>query len=175
MKPLVTALMLGSAALFVFGALQPAGGAAAVLKQSLKAWRAAFIGNLVALIGVAIGVVARAVGAGPRTASNDLYHGIMLALATASLVDPRGSRWTHGAEAEWNLLIGRVMFSEDSGGSTRDFGWMTVGPGRYPPSRQIYENQEGPHVAFRSPPRGRFVRSTRMATLCFIWNIFFER
>jgi hypothetical protein len=41
---------------------------------------------LVAIIGVAIGMVALAVGAGPRTASNDLYHGIMLALATASLV-----------------------------------------------------------------------------------------
>jgi hypothetical protein len=65
MKPLLTALMLGHAALFVFGALRHAGGAAAVLKQSLKAWRAAFIGNLVAIIGVAIGVVARAVGAGP--------------------------------------------------------------------------------------------------------------
>jgi hypothetical protein len=65
MKPLLTALMLGNAALFVFGALQHAGvavgplhepvivpasvvevlcamalswGAAAVLKQSLKAW-----------------------------------------------------------------------------------------------------------------------------------------
>jgi hypothetical protein len=61
-------------------------GAAAVVKQSLKAWRAAFIGNLVAIIGVAIGMVALAVGAGPRTASNDLYHGIMLALATVSLV-----------------------------------------------------------------------------------------
>ena len=113
MKPLLTALMLGNAALFVFGALQHAGvtigslqepvivpasvvevvcalalswGAAAVLKRSLKAWRAAFIGNLVAIIGVSIGMVALAVGAGPRTASNDLYHGIMLALATASLV-----------------------------------------------------------------------------------------
>ena len=113
MKPLLTALMLGNAALCVFGALQHAGvamgslheptilpasivevlcalalswGAAAVLKQSRKAWRAAFIGNLVAIIGVAIGIVALALGAGPRTASNDLYHGIMLALATASLV-----------------------------------------------------------------------------------------
>jgi hypothetical protein len=109
MKPLLTALMLGNAALFVFGALQHAGvtigslqepvivvevvcalalswGAAAVLKRSLKAWRAPFIGNLVAILGVVIGMVALAVGAGPRTASNDLYHGIMLALATASLV-----------------------------------------------------------------------------------------
>jgi hypothetical protein len=112
-KPLLTALKLGNAALFLFGALQHAGaavgslhehvivpasvvevlcalalslGAVAVLKQSLKVWRAAFIGNLVVIIGVAIGMVALAVGAGPRTASNDLYHGIMLALATASLV-----------------------------------------------------------------------------------------
>ena len=61
-------------------------GSAEVLKQSMKARRAAFIGNLVAIIGVAIGMVALAVGAGPRTASNHLYHGIMLALATASLV-----------------------------------------------------------------------------------------
>jgi hypothetical protein len=113
MKPLLTALMLGNAALFVFGALQHVGvaigslhepvivpasvvevvcalalswGAAAVLKQSPKAWGAAFLGNLVAILGVAIGMVALAAGAGPRTASNDLYHGIMLALATASLV-----------------------------------------------------------------------------------------
>jgi Na+-transporting NADH:ubiquinone oxidoreductase subunit NqrB len=113
MKTLLTALMLANAALFVFGALQHAGaaigalhepvivpasvvevvcalalswGAAAILKQSLKAWRAAFIGNLVAILGVATGMAALAVGAGPRTASNDLYHRIMLALATASLV-----------------------------------------------------------------------------------------
>ncbi len=113
MKPLLTALMLGNAALFVFGALQHAGiaigslhepvivpasvvevlcalalswGAAAVLKQSLKAWRAAFIGNWVEIIGVVIGMVALAVGAGPRTARNELYHRIMLTLATASLV-----------------------------------------------------------------------------------------
>lgn len=113
MKPLITALMLGNAALFVFGALQHTGvaigslhepvivpasvvemlcalalswGAVAVLKQSLKAWRAAFIGNLVAITGVVIGLVALAVGAGPRTASNALHHKIMLVLATASLV-----------------------------------------------------------------------------------------
>jgi len=112
MKQLLTSLMLGNAVLFVFGALQHAGvsigslhepvivpasvvemvcalalgwGVAAVLKRSLKAWRAALIGNLVAIIGVAIGMVALAVGAGPRTASNDLYHAIMLALAIVSL------------------------------------------------------------------------------------------
>ena len=113
MKPLLTALILGNAALFVFGALQHAGvaigsphepvivpasvvetfcalalswGVASVLKQSPKAWRAAFIGNLVAITGVVIGLVALAVGAGPWTASNALYHKIMLALAIASLV-----------------------------------------------------------------------------------------
>jgi hypothetical protein len=113
MKQLLTTLMLGNAALFVFGALQHAGvaigplhepvivpasiveglcalalgwGAAAILTQSLKAWRAALIGNLVAMLGVSIGMVSLAVGAGPRTASNDLYHRIMLALAAASLL-----------------------------------------------------------------------------------------
>lgn len=113
MKPLLTALMLGNAALFAFGALQHAGvaigslrepaiipasvvealcafalswGAAAIMKHSLNAWRTACIGNLVAIVGVVIGMVALALGAGPRTASNDLYHRIMLALATASFV-----------------------------------------------------------------------------------------
>ena len=105
--------MLGNAALFVFGALQHAGvvigslsepviipasivellcalaliwGVVAVLTGSLKAWRSALIGNVIAITGVAIGMVALALGAGPRTASNDLYHSIMLASAAASLV-----------------------------------------------------------------------------------------
>jgi Na+-transporting NADH:ubiquinone oxidoreductase subunit NqrB len=113
MKPLLTVLMLGNAAVFVFGALQHAGVAIgslhepviipasvvellcasalswstlAVMKQSPKAWRGAFIANLIAILGVVIGMVALALGAGPRTASNDLYHRIMLALAVASLV-----------------------------------------------------------------------------------------
>ena len=113
MRQMLTVLMLGNAALFVFGALQHAGvaigslrepviipasivelvcalalfwGAAAVWTRSLKAWRAALIGNLIVIAGVAIGMVALAVGAGPRTASNDLYHKIMLALAGASLI-----------------------------------------------------------------------------------------
>ncbi len=113
MKQLLTTLMLVNAALFVFGALQHAGvamgplhepviipasivelicavaliwGASGMLRASPKAWRAALIGNVVAIIGVAIGIVALAVGAGPRTASNDLYHRIMLALAVPSLV-----------------------------------------------------------------------------------------
>src|SRR5215472_10679633 len=113
MKKLLMTLMLGNAALFVLGALQHAGvqigplhepvivpasivealcglalgwGAAAVLKRSLKAWRAALIGNLVAMLGVVIGMVSLAVGGGPRTASNDLHHRMMLALAAVSLL-----------------------------------------------------------------------------------------
>ncbi len=92
----------------VLCALALSWGAAAVLKQSLKAWRAAFIGNLVAIIGVAIGIIALAVGAGPRTASNDLYHaGAGDRLAS----DPPCSRGTHGTEAELNRSLSGCAFS----------------------------------------------------------------
>jgi hypothetical protein len=110
---MLTALMLGNAALFVLGALQHAGvaigplrepviiparivellcavaliwGVVAVWTRSPKAWRATLIGNVVAIAGVAIGMVALAAGAGPRTVSNDLYHRIMVALSATSLV-----------------------------------------------------------------------------------------
>jgi hypothetical protein len=112
-KPLLAILMLANAVIFVFGALQHAGvaigplaepviipativellcalalawGVIAVLTGSRNAWRSALVGNIVVIAGVAIGMVALARGAGPRTASNDLYHRIMLALAAASLV-----------------------------------------------------------------------------------------
>ena len=104
--------MLANAGLFIFGAIQhvgialgsfhepviiPAaiveglcavslvGGAAALSRRSKVGWRLALIANLVALSGVVLGIVALAVGAGPRTASNDLYHRIMLLLIAASL------------------------------------------------------------------------------------------
>lgn len=113
MKILLTILMLANAALFVFGAVQHAGvaigplhepvivgatvvetlcavalvwGATSVLKGSPRARRRALIANLVVIAGVAFGMVALAVGAGPRTASNDFYHKIMLALAAAAIV-----------------------------------------------------------------------------------------
>lgn len=113
MKTLLGLLMILNAALFLFGAVQHTGvsigpfhepriipaaiveticavslllGAAAILGQVLNAWRMALITNLVALGGVLLGVAALAAGAGPRTASNDLYHHIMLALIAASLV-----------------------------------------------------------------------------------------
>ena len=61
-------------------------GAAAVLSQSINMWRTALITNLVVLAGVLLGIAALAAGAGPRTASNDLYHRVMLVLIGASLV-----------------------------------------------------------------------------------------
>lgn len=113
MRQTVAALMLANAALFLFGATQHAGirigplseptilpasivetlcalalivGSFAAWTQSRRALPAALAGNLVAVTGVIIGMVALALDAGPRTASNDLYHRIMLALAGAAIV-----------------------------------------------------------------------------------------
>lgn len=113
MKRLLAILMLGNAALFVFGAVQHGGfrigsfqeprippasivesvcalalivGAIAVLTAWPSAWLAALIGNVVPIMGVVTGMVALAAGRAPRTASNDLYHKIMLMLAIASLI-----------------------------------------------------------------------------------------
>jgi hypothetical protein len=114
MKTLLGLVMIANAALFLFGALQHAGvaigsfheppilpaaiveticalslllgAAAAVLDQSMHLWRVALITSLVALGGVLLGIAALTAGAGPRTASNDLYHRIMLALIGASMV-----------------------------------------------------------------------------------------
>jgi hypothetical protein len=113
MKTLAVLLMIANAAVFFFGALQHAGialgalhepviipaaiveticglfllwGATALLRNSRSLWRAALIANFVALGGVLLGMAALAVGAGPRTASNDLCHRIMLGLIVASLL-----------------------------------------------------------------------------------------
>lgn len=112
MRRLLEVVMITNAALFFFGAVQHAGftigpfhepriipaaivetlcglslvcGAAAVLMHSRIEWRAALIANLVALAGVLLGIASLAAGRGPRTASNDLYHRIMLALIGISL------------------------------------------------------------------------------------------
>ena len=61
-------------------------GAATVLKRPTKGIRVALICNFIALCGVLLGISALAVGAGPRTASNDLYHRAMLILIGASLL-----------------------------------------------------------------------------------------
>jgi hypothetical protein len=113
MKILAGWLMIANAALFFFGAVQHAGvalgpfhepriipaaivetlcglcllwGASALLRDSAGRWRVALITNFVALGGVLLGMVSLAVGAGPRTASNDLYHRIMLLLIGASVI-----------------------------------------------------------------------------------------
>jgi len=55
---------------------------------------AALITNFVALCGVMLGIAALAAGAGPRTASNDLYHRMMLILiGAAALILFFGRRW----------------------------------------------------------------------------------
>jgi len=105
--------MITNSALFFFGAVQHAGfaigsfhepriipaaivetlcglsllcGARAVLIHSRAEWRVALIANLVALGGVLLGMASLAAGLGPRTASNDLYHRIMLVLIGVSLL-----------------------------------------------------------------------------------------
>lgn len=112
MKTSLAVLLALNALLFFFGAYQHAGGAIgplheprivpAAIVESLcglfltggafaliagwrKARRFAVIANFVALAGVLLGMAALALGAGPRTASNDLYHRIMLALIAGSL------------------------------------------------------------------------------------------
>jgi uncharacterized membrane protein len=106
-------LMALNMALFVFGAIQHVGveigassepvivpaaivesicalsllwGVCAVFRESPALWRIAFIGNLVALAGVLIGIVALAAGRGPRTVSNDNLHRAMLTLIGLSFV-----------------------------------------------------------------------------------------
>jgi hypothetical protein len=58
----------------------------AVLRGSPALWRIVFTGNLIALAGVLLGIVALAAGRGPRTASNDNLHRAMLTLIGLSLV-----------------------------------------------------------------------------------------
>ncbi len=113
MKALAGWLMTANAALFFFGSLQHSGvaigrfhepriipativeflcgfcllwGAIGLLRASRTRWRVALITNLVALAGVVLGMAALAVGAGPRTASNDLYHRMMLILIAAVIL-----------------------------------------------------------------------------------------
>src|SRR5215467_4440076 len=113
MKTLLASLMFANAALFLFGAIQHIGvslgrfhepriipaaivetvcaislvlGAAIVSNRPQLSAGAPLISNLIALAGVLLGMAALAAGRGPRTASNDLYHHIMLVLIAASMV-----------------------------------------------------------------------------------------
>jgi len=113
MRPLLRILMMLNAALFFFGAIQHLGvvigsfhepvihpaaivestcgialtvGVIALLRGTSSARRLSIIANFVAIAGVSLGMIALAAGRGPRTASNDTYHHIMLTLAIASLI-----------------------------------------------------------------------------------------
>ena len=112
MRVAVALVMFSNAALFFFGALQHAGIAlgpynephilpAAVVEticgvalaaggtallSGWRRWGTALLGNLVALGGVLLGKAALAAGRGPRTASNDLYHNMMLVLIGIAIV-----------------------------------------------------------------------------------------
>ena len=113
MKTVAGVLMIANAALFFFGGVQHAGitvgwfhepviipaaivesvcglcslwGGIALFRNSTRRWRIALITNFIALGGVLLGVAALAVGAGPRTASNDLYHRVMLTLIGAVIL-----------------------------------------------------------------------------------------
>ena len=121
MRSAAASLMAANAAIFFFGAVQHAGvafglfhepqiiaaaivetlcgialvcGAAALFRDRKRSRRAALIANFTALSGVLLGIAALAVGAGPRTASNDLYHRLMLLLIVAAtlilIFAPRG-------------------------------------------------------------------------------------
>jgi hypothetical protein len=113
MKTVAGLLMIANAALFFFGGVQHAGvpvgqfhepliipaaiveslcglclswGAIALFRDWRMRWRIASTTNLIALGGVLLGIAALAVGAGPRTASNDLYHRTMLILIIAVIL-----------------------------------------------------------------------------------------
>src|SRR5262245_21865277 len=113
MKTVAGLLMIANAAIFFFGGVQHAGitvkrfhepliipaaivecvcglcllwGAIALFRNSTRRWRTALMTNLIALGGVLLGIAALAVGAGPRTASNDLYHRMMLTLIGAVIL-----------------------------------------------------------------------------------------
>src|SRR5260370_23782332 len=113
MKTLSGLRMIANGAIFFFGGVQHAGitigrfhepliipaaiveavcglcllwGAIALLRNSRARWRVALVSNLVALGGVLLGIAALALGAGPRTASNDLYHRMMLILIAALIL-----------------------------------------------------------------------------------------
>ncbi len=61
-------------------------GVIALASGTRFARRKAVISNLIALFGVLLGIASLALGAGPRTASNDLYQKVMLVMIGAALL-----------------------------------------------------------------------------------------
>ena len=61
-------------------------GAAGVLRRSDRAWAFAFGGQVVAALGVILGIAALAAGRGPRTTLNDAFHATVLACLAAGIL-----------------------------------------------------------------------------------------
>ena len=61
-------------------------GAYATLTRKTRAWTAITAAHAFVLGGVLLGMAALAVGAGPSTGLNDIYHRVMLAALAAGLV-----------------------------------------------------------------------------------------
>ena len=83
--PLSESRIVAAAAVESICALGLIAGVAALVYAPRGGMLAAFVANVVALAGVATGVIAVALGAGERTLSNDLGHLIMTLLALAAL------------------------------------------------------------------------------------------
>ena len=54
-----------------------------IFSNSSTAWRRTFFAHAFAIAGISLGLISLAVGAGPRTKTNDLYHSIMMLLIVA--------------------------------------------------------------------------------------------
>lgn len=61
-------------------------GGASLVAEYTRARRAAIVAHAVAIGGVLLGMAALALGAGPRTATNDLYHRVILVTLVAGLI-----------------------------------------------------------------------------------------
>ena len=57
--------------------------AVSIFSNSSRAWKRTFFAHAFAIAGIILGLISLAVGAGPRTKANDLYHSIMLLLIIA--------------------------------------------------------------------------------------------
>jgi hypothetical protein len=60
--------------------------AVALYTRRRWAWNALFVAHIVAFVGVLQGLTALALGRGPRTMSNDLYHNVLLLLLVTDLI-----------------------------------------------------------------------------------------
>jgi hypothetical protein len=54
-----------------------------IFSKKTSAWKATFFAHAFAIAGILLGQISLALGRGPRTESNDIYHSIMLALIIA--------------------------------------------------------------------------------------------